>query len=112
MSRDNHSASKAFGAKGAQRGSIGEPAPRCEVQATPVSYTCLDVRPRRGLRREDAAHYVGVSPTKFDQLVSDGRMPQPFRLDGCVLWDVRKLDAAIDLISNADEAEDSREIEL
>ncbi|MEE1658346.1 XRE family transcriptional regulator [Microvirga sp. CF3062] len=63
------------------------------------------------MRREEAAHYLGVSPTKFDQLVADGRMPQPFRLDGCVLWDVRRLDAAIDLISNPD-VTDGREIEL
>ncbi len=112
MSRDNHSASKAFGAKGAQGERAGRLAPRCEAKSSPVSYARIDVRPRRGFRREDAAHYVGVSLTKFDQLVSDGRIPQPFRLDGCVLWDVRKLDVAIDLISNPDEAENGREIEL
>lgn len=33
--------------------------------------------PRRGLRREEAARYVGISPTKFDELVTDGRMPEP-----------------------------------
>jgi len=31
----------------------------------------------RGLRREDAAFYVGVSPATFDEMVKDGRMPQP-----------------------------------
>jgi len=35
--------------------------------------------PRRGLRRPEAASYVGVSSTKFDELVEDGRMPAPFR---------------------------------
>lgn len=57
------------------------------------------VLPRRGLRREDAAAYVGVSPTKFDALVEDGRMPKPFRIDGCVLWDIRRLDLAFDALS-------------
>lgn len=58
--------------------------------------------PRRGLRREDAALYIGVSPRKFDAMVADGRMPQPFRIDGCVLWDLRKLDLAIDALSEED----------
>jgi predicted DNA-binding transcriptional regulator AlpA len=58
--------------------------------------------PRRALRREDAARYVGVSPTKFDQLVNDGRMPKPFRIDGCTLWDIRELDDAIDALRDDD----------
>lgn len=52
--------------------------------------------PRRGLRRTEAADYVGVSPGKFDQLVADRRMPAPRLIDGCVIWDVRDLDAAFD----------------
>jgi hypothetical protein len=27
-------------------------------------------------------------------------MPVPFRIDGCVLWDIRKLDHAIDQLSD------------
>jgi predicted DNA-binding transcriptional regulator AlpA len=52
--------------------------------------------PRRGLRREDAAIYIGISASKFDQLVADGRMPRPVKLDGCVIWDMRRLDSAFD----------------
>ena len=59
----------------------------------------LKVVPRRGLRREDAARYVGTSTTKFDECVRDGRMPQPFRIDACVIWDLRRLDAAFDALS-------------
>jgi predicted DNA-binding transcriptional regulator AlpA len=62
--------------------------------------------PRRGLRRDDAAAYVGVSPSKFDQLVADGRMPKPKRVDGCVIWDRRRLDAAFDDLPG-DEERDS-----
>lgn len=54
--------------------------------------------PPRGLSRVEAARYIGVSPTKFDQLVDSGRMPRPKRLDGRVLWDVRALDLAFDEI--------------
>jgi hypothetical protein len=50
--------------------------------------------PPRGMRRETAAWYVGVGVTKFDDLVTSGRMPKPKRVDGCVIWDRFQLDAA------------------
>jgi len=46
------------------------------------------------LSREEAARYVGVGTTKFDEMVKDGRMPKPKRIDGRVVWDRIKLDAA------------------
>lgn len=49
--------------------------------------------PPRGLCREEAARYVGVGTTKFDELVSDGRMPKPKRVDGRLVWDRLALDA-------------------
>jgi predicted DNA-binding transcriptional regulator AlpA len=61
--------------------------------------TRVEVVPRRGLRREDAARYVGISTAKFDECVKDGRMPQPFKIDACVIWDLRRLDAAFDALS-------------
>lgn len=50
----------------------------------------------RGLRREEAAHYIGVSPSKFDQMVADGRMPAPKEVDNCRVWDRLALDAAFE----------------
>ncbi len=50
--------------------------------------------PPRGLSREEAARYVGVGTTKFDEMVNDRRMPRPKRVDGRVLWDRIALDAA------------------
>jgi predicted DNA-binding transcriptional regulator AlpA len=52
--------------------------------------------PRRGLSRDEAAMYVGVSATMFDRLVGDGRMPQPRRIDGRKIWDIRSLDLHFD----------------
>ena len=51
----------------------------------------------RLISREAAAAYVSVSPTSFDEMVEDGRMPKP-RLLGSrrKAWDVRALDMAID----------------
>lgn len=50
----------------------------------------------RGLCRAEAALYIGVGATKFDEMVRDRRMPQPKRIDGRKVWDVRALDAAFD----------------
>lgn len=50
----------------------------------------------RGLRREEAARYIGLSPSKFEQLVKDGRMPAPRQIDACRVWDRVALDAAFD----------------
>lgn len=50
--------------------------------------------PPRGLCREAAAQYVGVSAGKFDEMVSDRRMPAPKRIDGRKVWDRLALDIA------------------
>ena len=59
-----------------------------------------DIRPvpRRGLSRIEAAQYVGIGATKFDELVADGRMPTPRQLDGRKIWDVVELDLAFDAL--------------
>jgi predicted DNA-binding transcriptional regulator AlpA len=54
--------------------------------------------PRRGLSRVEAAMYIGISASKFDELVRDGRMPGPKRIDGRKVWDVRDLDMAFDAL--------------
>jgi len=54
--------------------------------------------PRRGLSREEAAMYLGISASKFDELVRDGRMPRPKRIDSRKIWDVRDLDVAFDAL--------------
>jgi predicted DNA-binding transcriptional regulator AlpA len=61
-------------------------------------------QPRRGLRRDEAAAYIGISPTKFDELVDDGRMPRPKRIDGAVVWDQRALDLAFDALPDDGDA--------
>jgi predicted DNA-binding transcriptional regulator AlpA len=58
--------------------------------------------------REAAAAYISVSPSKFDQLVHDGRMPAPRLIDRRKAWDIRALDAAIDdLPCEADAVDDT-----
>jgi excisionase family DNA binding protein len=61
-----------------------------------VALSSIRPIPRRGLSREEAAMYLGISASKFDELVRDGRMPGPKRIDGRKIWDVYKLDIAFD----------------
>lgn len=62
--------------------------------------------PKRGFSRVEAASYVGISSTKFDQLVADGRMPQAKHIDGRRVWDIRELDLAFDELGNIDSSWD------
>lgn len=58
------------------------------MKGDPYSY------PPRGMNREEAARYIGVGTTKFDELIRDGRRPKGKRIDGRVVWDRYKLDAS------------------
>jgi predicted DNA-binding transcriptional regulator AlpA len=58
--------------------------------------------PPRGLSREQAAAYVGVSPSLFDMLIKDGRMPGPKRINSRVIWDRLKLDVAFEALADTD----------
>ena len=61
------------------------------------------VGPRRGLSRVEAASYVGVSPTTFDNLVKSKNMPKPVSIGARKIWDVRALDSAFDALSAPNE---------
>ena len=67
----------------------------------------IEVVPRRGLSRQEAARYVGISTSTFDKLVHEGKMPPAFRIGSRTIWDLRKLDAAFDLLSGPEEEIDS-----
>jgi predicted DNA-binding transcriptional regulator AlpA len=58
------------------------------LRPDPIAY------PPRGMSRDEAARYIGVGNTKFDEMVADGRMPRPKRVDGQVIWDRFKIEAA------------------
>lgn len=52
--------------------------------------------PRRGLSRIEAALYLGISPSKFDKLRKDGRVPPARLIDGRKVWDLKELDFAFE----------------
>lgn len=60
--------------------------------------------PPRLIGREASAAYACVSPTTFDRMVDEGRMPKPRILTPHrMAWDVRELDNSIDLLPHAGE---------
>src|SRR5690242_987447 len=77
---------------------------RCDV--LPISL------PPRGLSRKQAAAYIGVSPSVYDQLVADGRMPPSKRINRRRVWDRHLVDLAFDDLPSADAAIDDDRMAL
>lgn len=61
----------------------------------PLSRQRSAVQPR-GLRRVDAARYLGISPSHFDKQVRSGVVPKPLEKFGVTIWDRAALDALFD----------------
>jgi hypothetical protein len=57
-----------------------------------------DSGPRRGLSRVEAAIYLGISPSKFDEMRKDGRIGPARLIDNRKVFDVRMLDEAFDAL--------------
>ena len=60
--------------------------------------------PPRGLRRTQAAAYIGVSPSKFDEMVIQGTMPQPKEIGARRLWDRWAIDEAFTALPDKETA--------
>lgn len=56
--------------------------------------------PPRGLSRREAAAYIGVGVTKFNELVVRGLMPPPKAIDGRCVWDRHQVDIAFEALPN------------
>jgi hypothetical protein len=51
-----------------------------------------------------SAEYVGVKTTLFDEMVGDGRMPAPKRINARKIWDRLELDAAFTALPSDEDA--------
>ncbi len=61
----------------------------------------------RGLSRVEAARYLGISPSKFDEMRKDGRVGSARLIDGRKVWDVHDLDSVFDALPlESNDAED------
>lgn len=66
-----------------------------------VAYAKTAIHPR-GLSRVEAARYIGISPSTFDKLVKDRRMPEPKRINARAIWDLHELDLAFAALPGGD----------
>ena len=66
--------------------------------AEPSNVAVIKPVMRRGLNREQAAAYVGVSPGTFDAMIAEGLMPPPKRYRTRTIWDVQALDLAFEAL--------------
>jgi predicted DNA-binding transcriptional regulator AlpA len=66
----------------------------------------------RCLSRCEVAYYSGISPTLFDEMVKDGRMPKPIRINSRTVWDRHAIDAAIDALACTEVDDDEWEASL
>ena len=57
--------------------------------------------PPIGINRLQAAEFIGVSPSFFDQMVAAGTMPQPRRAGSRTIWDVAELTRAFRALPQA-----------
>lgn len=57
----------------------------------------------RGLSRTEAARYIGVGTTLFDEMVADRRMPQPKRVNNRTIWDRAEIDIAFSDLPSGNE---------
>ena len=69
-----------------------------------MTRAALQPIPVRGLRSGDAARYLGMSESKFKEMVGESRIPNGFTVDGMRIWDIRDLDAAFDLLKAGQDA--------
>lgn len=70
---------------------------RRSALADPVNY------PPRGMSRFEAARYVGVGPSVFDELVAQRKMPPHKLLNGQRVWDRVQLDIAFTAFDSAED---------
>ena len=87
-----------------------EDAAACVPRVVPTACARSAVRPvvRRGLSRVEAATYLGISTSKFDELRKANRIAPPKILDGRLIFTIERLDEFLDALpdENHDAAED------
>ena len=62
----------------------------------------------RGLTREDAAAYCGLTPDGFDDWVKRGVVPGP--IPGTQRWDRKAIDLALDRASGLESSQESDDV--
>jgi predicted DNA-binding transcriptional regulator AlpA len=64
------------------------------ANADPARRPLIPAHDRIGLSRAEAAEYIGVGVTLFDQMVADGRMPPAKQINSRKVWMRTKIEKA------------------
>jgi hypothetical protein len=81
--------------------------------ARSTALSALRPTPRRGLSRVEAAMYLGISPSKFDELRKSGRIGPAKILDSRKLYAIEMLDEFFDALpAEGDEAKEDWTVRL
>ena len=62
--------------------------------------------PPIGLSREVAAAFIDVSPSKFDEMVKDKRMPKPKQIDSRRVWSRVAIEKAFAALPGGEDDQD------
>jgi hypothetical protein len=81
---------------------IKQPFPRTQSDAKAPRMVLPPSLPPLGLRREEAAAYIAVSPSLFDEMVQDGRMPKPKTINSRKVWDRRSVELTFSALPGED----------
>jgi hypothetical protein len=83
----------------------------CASRITITAHAISATRPsiRRGLSRGEAATYLGISPSKFDELRKANRIAPPKVLDGRLIFMVERLDEFLDTLPDENQQADDGE---
>lgn len=82
--------------------------PRSARMAERVERPALAFAPK-GLSRLEAARYVGVSTTTFDEMVRERLMPRPKAVGTRVLWDRAQVDLFFEALPEREPTQESDE---
>lgn len=63
--------------------------------------------PRRGLSRVEAAAYIGISPSKLDELRRANRIAPPKVLDGRLIFTTERLDEFLDALPDENQTDNN-----
>lgn len=66
--------------------------------------------PPRGLSHDEAAEYLGLGVTLFDDLIKQGVLPEPIKAGGRVLWDRFALDRAFEALPTRQSKETDKQL--
>jgi predicted DNA-binding transcriptional regulator AlpA len=77
------------------------------ANADPARRPLIPAHERMGLSRAEAAEYIGVSTSLFEEMVADGRMPPAKQINSRKVWMRTKIEKAFADLPDAGQDKDS-----